>query len=105
MKPLNLIDKAFLLKKTPLFGTLDLDLLLTISDKMDLSLFKNGAKIFSMDQEAHRMYLIVEGKINIFNRQGELLSELGAGEFFGDEALFNEKPRPMRLFVKWTPRF
>jgi CRP/FNR family cyclic AMP-dependent transcriptional regulator len=92
MRPLNLIDKAFLLKKTRLFGSLDLDLLLTISDKMEILLFKKGAKIVNFDQEAHRMYLIVEGKVVIFDRHQKLLAELGSSEFFGDEAMFHEKP-------------
>ncbi len=93
MRPLTLIDKAFLLKKTPLFGSLDLDLLLTISDKMELGTFKRGIKIFQFDQDAHRMYLIVEGLILIKDKNDQQLATLAAGEFFGDEAIFNEKPR------------
>ncbi len=90
---LNLIDKAFLLKKTSLFGSLDLDLLLTIADRLELITHRKGEKVFQLDQDAHRMYLIVEGEVSIQNKEGESLAVLTPGEFFGDEALFQERPR------------
>ncbi|MBS0623762.1 MAG: cyclic nucleotide-binding domain-containing protein [Verrucomicrobia bacterium] len=93
MKPLNLIDRAFLLKRTRLFGSLDLDLLLTISDKLELAHFRQSEFIFHLNQEANQMYLIVEGKISIENAHHEQLALLKAGEFFGDESIFNEKNR------------
>jgi len=93
MKLLNLIDKAFLLKKTSLFGSLDLDFLLTISDKMELLHYPQNEKIIQFDQNAHRMYLIVEGKVKIHDKQGQKLAELGNGEFFGDEGMFGDRTR------------
>lgn len=93
MKNLNIIEKAFLLKKTRLFGNLDLDLLLTISDKMELVSFEANEKIFNIKQDANRMYLIVEGTVLIRDNSKKILAELKGGDFFGDESLFNEKPR------------
>lgn len=90
---LNLIDKAFLLKKTSLFGSLDLDLLLTISDHLEMVSHRTSEKVFQLDQDAHRMYLIVDGRVLIQNKEGQSLAELSAGEFFGDESLFHERPR------------
>ncbi|MCH9626597.1 MAG: hypothetical protein S4CHLAM2_02230 [Chlamydiales bacterium] len=90
---LNLIDKAFLLKKTALFGSLDLDLLLTIADRLELVMHKSKEKVFQLDQNAQRMYLIVEGSVLVQNKRGEQLAELHVGDFFGDEALFHEQPR------------
>ncbi len=90
---LNLIDKAFLLKKTSLFGSLDLDLLLTIADRLELVTHKSGEKVFQLDQNAQRMYLLVEGSVLVQNKVGQQLAELHAGDFFGDEALFHERPR------------
>lgn len=90
---LTLIDKAFLLKKTPLFRSLDLDLLLTISDRLDIVSHRKGEKVFQLDQDAHRMYLIVDGEVLIQNKEGKILAELSSGEFFGDESLFHEYPR------------
>ncbi len=91
MKALTLIDKAFLLKKTTLFGSLDLDLLLTIADKLDLMRYKKGESIFTNGQEANLMYLIAEGSVSI--KCNEIEADLSKGEFFGDESVFNEKAR------------
>lgn len=91
MKELNLIDKAFLLKKTSLFGSLDLDLLLTIADKLDSIAYSKGDLIFNSGQDANQMYLIADGSVLIEHQQKQ--TKLCTGEFFGDEAVFNEKSR------------
>ncbi len=91
MRPLNLIDKAFLLKKTPFFASLDLDLLLTLSDKTELRHCNDEDLIFRKGQDANQMYLVVTGEVEVDrSTRPELLR---TGEFFGDEAIFNEKPR------------
>jgi CRP/FNR family transcriptional regulator, cyclic AMP receptor protein len=93
MKRLTLIDKAFLLKRTPLFSSLDLDLLLSIADKLELVLFDAKDEIFVVGEEANRMYFIVKGKVEIKSAGKKLIAALGNGEFFGEESLFNNKPR------------
>jgi CRP/FNR family cyclic AMP-dependent transcriptional regulator len=102
MRQLTLIDKAFLLKKTNVFGSLDLDLLLSISDKMDLVRFREKEKVFQCDQNGHRMYLIVEGTVRVQEREGRELGMLLPGEFFGDESMFNDKPRAYEAICR-TP--
>lgn len=91
MRTLTLIDKAFLLKKTTLFGSLDLDLLLTIADKLGSMNYKLGDIIFSRAQDASVMYLIANGTVAI--ECGKNQVRLLKGEFFGDESVFNEKAR------------
>lgn len=93
MKQASLIEKAFLLKKSTLFGNQKLDLLLPISDKMHLVSLRTGEKIFSFDQEAHHMYLIIEGNVEIFLREAEVFTKLSANDFFGDEAIFGDQSR------------
>lgn len=93
MKRLTLVDKAFFLKKTVLFSALDLDLLLAIADKLSLVSFDEGRKIFGIGEEAFRMYFIVKGTVEIRDAKHTVLAELADEEFFGDEAMFNEKPR------------
>lgn len=93
MKRLNLIDKAFLLKRTSIFATLDLDLLLAIADKLEAVEFDAGEVIFPIDQEAHRMYLIAKGTVLIQNHLHQQIAQLSTADIFGDESLFNEKPR------------
>lgn len=93
MKRYTLIDKAFLLKRNPLFGQLDLDLLLPIADKLSLAHFDKDDLIFDLQEEAHRMYFIVKGTVLITDEEGKELAHLAGEDFFGDEALFNDKPR------------
>ncbi|MEZ5314740.1 MAG: cyclic nucleotide-binding domain-containing protein [Chlamydiales bacterium] len=99
---LNLIDKAFILKKTLIFGALDLELLLTISNHLEIVNHKKSEKIFQSDQQSRYTYLIVNGKVLIEDKRGNYLAELDSGEFFGDESLFNEKPRAYEAISK-TP--
>lgn len=93
MNKFTLIDKAFFLKRTVLFGNLDLDLLLAIADKLHLITLEEGQKIFSADENAYRMYFLVKGDVQILSPDGKPLAVLHPDEFFGDEALFSEKPR------------
>jgi CRP-like cAMP-binding protein len=100
MKRFTLIDKAFLLKRTPLFSALDLDLLLTIADKLGYVLFDPGDYIFVVEEEANRMYFIVTGQVEIQSPHHDLRCTLGNGDFFGEESLFNNKPR---AYAAYTP--
>lgn len=98
MKPLTLIDKAFLLKRTILFGSLDLDLLLAIADKLPVVKFDPNDFIFVANEEANRMYFIIKGQVEI-RASNQLIETLRAGDFFGEESLFNDKPRAYEAFA------
>lgn len=93
MTKLTLIDKAFFLKKTLLFEMLDLDLLFAIAEKLQALSFDAGASIFGVDEEAFRMYFIADGAVEIRSGNQGILTVLEVGQFFGDESLFNERPR------------
>lgn len=93
MKPVTLIDKAFLLKRTPLFGSLNLDLLLAIADKLGVTFFNPGDLVFAADEEANRMYFIIKGTVEIKDPLSKSSVALRNGSFFGEESLFNDKPR------------
>ena len=93
MKQLSLIEKSFFLKKIKLFQDLDLDLLVAIADKMHQDIYDANEKVFEIDQRANRMYFIVKGKVRITNKSNTPIEELSITHFFGDESLFNEKPR------------
>lgn len=100
MKRLTLIDKAFLLKKTPLFGNLDLDLLLPIADKLSLIDYDASENIFAAGDVAQRMYFIVKGAVEIRDQNNHVLAVLEENDFFGDEAIFSETPRAYNAFSK-----
>jgi CRP/FNR family transcriptional regulator, cyclic AMP receptor protein len=100
MKPLSLIEKAFFLKKVKLFADLDLDLLLAIAEKLHHDEYDQNERIFALNQAANRMYLIVHGTIQILDERMRPLCDLGSGDSFGDESLFNEQPRSYAAICK-----
>jgi CRP/FNR family transcriptional regulator, cyclic AMP receptor protein len=93
MKHLSLIEKAFFLKNTDLFEELDLELLLAIADKLSQDIYDKGEKVFYVNQVANRMYFIAEGKVELKDEKQQVTTKLGSNKYFGDESLFNEKPR------------
>lgn len=100
MSKITLIDKAFFLKRTPLFNGLDLDLLLAIADKLQVATFEKGETVFAINEEAFRMYFIVKGSVEIRDARRNVLATLKREEFFGDESLFNDKGRAYEVFCK-----
>lgn len=84
---MGLIEKAFLLKRTPLFCNVDLDLILAAADKLGTSEWDQDEVIFEKGDQGTKMYFIASGQVQI----NDVVLE--SPEFFGDEALFNEKPR------------
>ena len=92
-KKMTLIDKAFMLKKTSLFGGLDLNLLLPIADKLGSLDFEPKEMVFHIGDEGSRIYFIVQGKIEILDKNKLSLAHLSHNDFFGDESIFNELPR------------
>ena len=99
MKHLTLIDKAFLLKRTPLFSALDLDLLLTIAYKLGTAIFEPSDSAFFVNEEANRMYFIIQGQVEIRSPEQKVITRLTAGDFFGEESLFSNKPRTYSAYI------
>lgn len=100
MKQLPLIEKAYLLKKTPVFSTLELDLLLPIADKLSAICIDAKEIIFDHGEQAYSMYLIVEGLVTAYDPDGNKLAALNEGEFFGEESIFNRKQRAYRAYTE-----
>jgi CRP/FNR family transcriptional regulator, cyclic AMP receptor protein len=92
-KNYTLIDKAFVLKKTPMFSSLELDLLLPIADKMHPTHVPAEEVIFGAGEQAYSMFFITEGTVSILSEQGVIIATLQAGEVFGDEAVFSGRAR------------
>lgn len=89
---MNLIDRAFLLKKNLIFNSLDIDILLAISDKTEVMVFKPGSKIFSIEDPSFSLYVIVEGHVKITDN-ASLSLVISSHESFGEESLLSNKPR------------
>ena len=92
MKILTLIDKSFFLQNSELFSSLDMDHLLLVADRLELLYLKKEESVFFLDDSSSRMYLIVEGciEINLPDQKSILLDNK---DFFGEEGLFSEEKR------------
>lgn len=101
----SLIEKAFFLKKMRLFSELDLEILLAIAEKLHEDDYEKDEKVFTPGQVANRIYLIMEGTVQILDDQKKSLCELHAGDYFGDESLFNEQPRSYAAVCKTDALF
>jgi CRP-like cAMP-binding protein len=101
----SLIEKAFFLKKLRLFNELDLEILLAIAEKLHEDDYDKEEKVFTQGQVANRIYLIAEGTVQIVDEQRRSVCELNAGDYFGDESLFNEQPRGYSAICKTDTLF
>jgi CRP/FNR family transcriptional regulator len=91
-------DRATLLKSIRLFKSLTDKELFELSPKVMLRQFKKNQIILHEEDTNSFMYIIVEGKVKIFQigNQGKemILSVHGAGEFFGEMSLIDGKTDP-----------
>lgn len=58
--------------------------------------FSQGSVLFREGEPGREMYVVQQGRVNISKRVGEvekILSSLGPGEFLGEMAILNNKPR------------
>ena len=60
--------------------------------KIPLKRFKAGDTIFQEDDPGDRMYLVIEGKVNIVT-YGTVLENVGMHGIFGELALIDNAPR------------
>jgi len=101
----SLIERAFFLKKMRLFSDLDLEILLAIAEKLHEDDYDQDEKVFTPGQVANRIYLIESGLVLITDENRKPLVELSAGDYFGDESLFNELPRGYAAVCKTDTLF
>jgi len=81
----------------PLFESLDTEAAHELCELLESLDCKAGAVVFRTGDAGNAMYLIEEGKVRIYMRakdgQEVTLTELDRGDFFGEMALFDGKPR------------
>jgi CRP/FNR family cyclic AMP-dependent transcriptional regulator len=91
------MDRLELLRRITIFEGLKEDDLQALASHLVERRFGSGEMIFHLGDPGTEMYLIEEGHVNI-HLPGEdsrrvSLKDLAAGEYFGEIALFDDKPR------------
>jgi uncharacterized membrane protein len=91
------MDRIALLQKLPLFEGLAPDDLAQLAAGTAERSFKVGELICKKGDDGATMFIIAEGQVNLFlpGPKSERLSlkDIGPGEYFGELALFDDKPR------------
>jgi HEAT repeat protein len=90
------VNRILFLKNISLFQFLSLEHLLVIDQVLDQQEFLAGETIFEQDSLGTNFFIIFQGQVVIrrkFEGNDQVLSELSAGEFFGEMALFDDSPR------------
>ena len=91
------MDATELLHSIPLFEGLGDDDLLALSNALGHRHFDAGEMIFAQGDRGSAMYIVESGDVNI-HLPGESsrrisLKDISRGEYFGELALFDDKPR------------
>jgi CRP/FNR family cyclic AMP-dependent transcriptional regulator len=95
-------DKLALLRRVPLFQGVESGRLKVLAEQARLCVYPEGAAIVEQgeqreeSQDGDSLYVIVEGRVRVMRAQAgreEQLATLGPGEFFGEMALLDGKPR------------
>ena len=91
------MDSTQLLRAVPLFDGLSNEDLVALSQATHARTFNAGQIIFSQGDSGRTMYIVEQGGVDIQlpgdGKGAILLRHLGFGEFFGELALFDDKPR------------
>jgi HEAT repeat protein len=90
------IEKAAFLKSAPLFAALESEELAALAEIAIESAYAPGEVIFEEKQEAHHLYVILQGKVEVFlkvNDHLRPLAHLGEKECFGEMAILDNQPR------------
>jgi len=95
-RALSLTDIILFLKRIPLYGSMTLDQLRTIAAYMTEREMFPGEIIFHEGDSNQELYVIVSGKVDIVKHFGatpRTLATQHAGDFFGEMANFEDRPR------------
>jgi flavin reductase (DIM6/NTAB) family NADH-FMN oxidoreductase RutF len=81
-----------LLAKAPVFSALSPELLAPILASGEERAFAEGEAIVRQGEPGDLLYVILEGRVRV-ERSGRVIETLGEGEFFGEVAVLDGRPR------------
>lgn len=87
------LKKEFI-ESITLFKNADQQFIIDVALKLELIIATPGDYIFKADDPGKNMYFVISGTLDVFNKEeDQLLTQLRAGDFFGEIALFRKIPR------------
>jgi CRP/FNR family transcriptional regulator, cyclic AMP receptor protein len=92
-------EKVDVLQKVPLFGGLSLRDLNNIARYAGEKRVKTGAMLARQGRRERDFMLILDGSARV-ERDGKVLAQLKAGDFFGEMALIDGEPRSATVFAE-----
>ncbi len=107
--PIPLTDKILHLKNIEIFADLSVNELAAVASVTEEVHFGEGETVFKEGDHGDTLFLVVEGEVAVIKdidgeRQIELDS-IGAGDYFGEMALFGDDRRSATIQVKTAARF
>jgi CRP/FNR family transcriptional regulator, cyclic AMP receptor protein len=96
------------LRSVPLFASLDDAAARALRDLLEVRSLPAGTQLFKAGDAGDAMYLIEDGSVRIFihdeDGQEVTLAELAGGDFFGEMAIIDGKPRSASATVSGAAR-
>jgi len=104
-----LTDKILYLKKIEIFNDLSINELAAVASVTEEAAFGEGEQVFQEGDQGDTLYLVLDGDVSVIkscNLEKEIeLDSIGAGDYFGEMALFGDDRRSATIRVKKTSRF
>jgi CRP-like cAMP-binding protein len=86
------MELLLFLKRTRLFGSLPLDVLLAVSRVLATQTHVAGETVFVEGSPGHHLYLVRSGAVEV-RTDGQTIARLGVGSYLGEMALIDDAPR------------
>ena len=108
-KPIPLVDKILHLKNIEIFSDLSINELAAVAAATEEAAFDAGQPVFNEGERGDTLYLVLDGDVAVIKdcdtkREIEL-DIIGAGDYFGEMALFGDETRSATIRVKKPSRF
>lgn len=107
--PIPLTDKILHLKNIEIFEGLSINELAAVASSTEEAAFKAGEQVFREGDRGDTLYLVLEGDVTVIkdcDAEKEIeLDSIGAGDYFGEMALFGDDRRSATIRVKNDSRF
>jgi len=94
----NAFSKMEVLRRLPLFEHLTFKELMCVLNIVELKTFETGQTVVNEGETGEEVYVSVRGRFEV-RRDGQLVAELKAGDFFGEMALISRTTRSANVMV------